>query len=306
MAFSFKDHPLARYASLVFKILLSAALLYWITKRVKFAPLYHFIVNNPQNVLLVFILAVLHICNEFIRFLLVIRFGKFPYTIKQLFKAFFIGYAFRFLLPGGQGEVGKMLYIEGRKSHRLAAYVLEKVSQIYVLLLFFGLAIAHLFPDYWLLGWGITGILAIAVIFWNRLIQSRFIRPYAPERFGSRKFFLLESALGAINLLLIILEYEVFIRDFSVGFFDVSSIVVVVLTIILIPISFAGLGLRETAASHLFHQFGVPLDIGIGVPLIIFTFNVVTPAIIGVVTFLVTRSKMHGISFGEFLGKQQS
>lgn len=304
MAFSFKDHPLMRYASSAFKILLSAALLYWITKHVQFASLYQFIVDNPINVFLVLVLAALHLGNEFLRFALIIRVGKFPHTPKQIVKAFFIGYAFRFLLPGGQGEVGKMLFLEGRKVHRLAAYVLEKVSQIYAILLLFGLALAHLFPRYWWLGIAITAILAIAVFFWHRLIKNRFVQPYAPERFASRKFFLLQSALGIFNILLIILEYEVFIRDFAVGFTDVASIVVVVLTIILIPITFAGLGLRETTASHLFNQYGVPLDIGIGVPLIIFAFNVVIPALVGVVIFLSTRSKMHGVSFGEFLSKK--
>lgn len=295
-----------RYVSLAFKILLSAALLYWITKRVQFASLYRFIITNPVNVLLVFLLAGLHLGNEFLRFLLIIRFGKFTHTSKQIVKAFFIGYAFRFLLPGGQGEVGKMLFIEGRKSHRLAAYVLEKVSQIYALLLLFGLAVAHLFPSYWWIGLSITIALGIAVFFWHRLIKNRFIHPYVPERFASRKFFLWQSVLGAFNILLIILEYEVFIRNFSVGFADVASIVVVVLTIILIPITFAGLGLRETTASHLFNQYGVPLDIGIGVPLIIFALNVVIPALIGVVVFLITRSRVHGVSFGEFLRKGEN
>ena len=304
MTLPFQDHPLMRYVSLTLKILLSAVLLYWITQRVQFAPLYRFILSNPQNVVLVFILAAVHISNEFVRFFLVIRFGRFPHTTKQIFKAFFVGYAFRFLLPGGQGEIGKMLYFEGKKSHRLAAYVLEKVSQIYVLLLFFGIAVAHLYQQYRIIGWGITALLAVAVFFWNKMIRNRFISPYAPENFASRKFFLLQSALSAFSLLLIIFEYEVFMRDFSVGFITTGTIVIVVLTIILIPITFAGFGLRETAASHLFNQFGVPLDIGIGVPLIVFAFNVVIPALIGVGTFLGNRTTMHSISFWKLLRKK--
>ena len=291
--------------SLILKTLISGFLLYWIVRNVELAQLVQFFKTNLHLVFFVFLLSLIHLLNEFLRFWLVIRLGRFHPSGAKLIKVFFIGYAFRFLLPGGQGEVGKMLYIEGRRSHRLAAYVIEKGSQVYVIVLLFGLALAYLFPGYWFPGWSITALLAIAVIFWNRVTRIRYIRPYVPSKFGSRKFFLLESGLAILNVGIITLEYHLLLARFDPGILNVSAVVVVILTVIMIPVSLAGLGLRETAASQLLQRFGVPLDIGVGVPLLVFAFNVALPALIGVALFLTYRIELHGISFDNLLNEDK-
>jgi len=306
MAILRKNHPVWRYVSLILKILISMSLIYWITRHVRFESLFLFIQDHLIAVLGIFLLSLIHLANEFLRFYLVIRRGHFDHTVQKLVKIFFIGYAFRFLLPGGQGEVGKMLYINGRRSHRLAAYLIEKGSQVYILLIAFGLAINWLFPHYRLLGWGITGLLIIGTLVWKWLMRNRYLNRLIPDLLASRTFFLIEAALGALNIVIISMEYFLLLSRFEMGFIDVSAVVTVVLTVIMIPVSFAGLGLRETAASQLFSDFGVPKDIGIGIPFLIFTLNVALPAFIGVFVFLTNRIELHGVSLETFLRKRDT
>ncbi|MBS1271087.1 MAG: hypothetical protein MAGBODY4_00216 [Candidatus Marinimicrobia bacterium] len=281
---------------ILIKLCISAALLYWITRQIEFRQLGQFVRENTGTVILVLGFALLLWAVEFLRFLILCRQGGLTQPIQQILRVFFVGFSLRFVLPGSQGEIGKMLFIRGEPSRRVAVYVIEKVSFVFAVLFSVGLLGWIVFPDYVWLEILLLALLIAGLFLWKPLAQWNFVKKYLSEKLRRRRVFLLQLGFSFVHIAIVVLQYWVFLRIFDIGLLEMGSIVSLVLAAILIPISFAGLGVRESVAFTLLQQYGVTADVGIGVPLLVFAVNVVLPALIGVVIFLSQRMKTEGRS----------
>jgi hypothetical protein len=84
-----------------------------------------------------------------------------------------------------------------------------------------------------------------------------------------------------------IFQYFILLNNF-ISFHFFSAVVSIPLILIsnLIPITYAGLGLREKFAIEVFSKYTISAEIAVTVTLTIFLFNSVLPAIVGMVLLL--------------------
>ena len=73
-----------------------------------------------------------------------------------------------------------------------------------------------------------------------------------------------------------------FFINMNLSFYEVALCISLILVANTIPITFSGLGLRETASAFLLPKIGIPVEIAVGVSLIIFLFNAILPALPGI------------------------
>lgn len=279
---------------ILIKVVISAYLIYWISRHIDFRQLGGFILDNATLVVFVAFLSVALWGVEFLRFFMICRRGGIAQPVRPLMKAFFVGFSFRFILPGSQGEIGKMLFIKGTPAQRVSVYLFEKATLIFATLLLLGPAAWFLLPRFRFPAMGISAGLLLVFLGWTNIARWKPVQRYLPSNLSKRRTFLLQVALGMIHLSLVTVQYQIFLSDFGISFLQTGGVVIIVLSALLIPISFAGLGLRESVAFSLLQPLGVPGSVGVGVPLIVFVFNVALPAIIGVSVFLFRRMKVEG------------
>jgi len=133
----FKMKSIALRKILVFsgKIVISLGLIYWILRRVDIDEGWRFTLEHTQTVFWVAMLALLQWTIEFTRFLTILKTGGIRNSVSRTFRAFWMGYCFRFVLPGNQGEIGKMLFIGGKPAHRVAPLFWRTLAALSTVLL---------------------------------------------------------------------------------------------------------------------------------------------------------------------------
>ena len=94
-----------------------------------------------------------------------------------------------------------------------------------------------------------------------------------------------------IYMILTIIQFFIIFQQFvKISFFQVVISVPLVLFSNIIPITYSGLGLRESFAMEIFPHFGIPAEIAIVATLTIFLFTSFLPAIVGLY-FIVSHKK---------------
>jgi len=283
-------------AVILIKLCISILLIYWITRQVEFRQFGRFAKENIGSLAIVLGVAFVLWAVEFLRFLILCRQGGLLQPIRQILNVFFVGFSLRFVLPGSQGEVGKMLFIRGKPSQRIAVYVIEKVAFIFTVLFCVGISIWIVFPAYLWIGVILTLLLILSQFLWKGIAKWPVVKKYLSARLRKRRIFLLQSGFSLIHLGIVIFQYWIFLHVYNISPIELGGIVSLVLAAIMIPISFAGLGVRESVALTLLQPYGVAANVGVGVPLLVFVVNVVLPAIIGIIIFLSQRMKIEGPS----------
>jgi len=185
-----------------------------------------------------------------------------------LLRVFFSGYALRFLIPGGHGEVGKMVFVPGKYSQRLIAYLADKGS-LAMAVSVGGLAGAwrvypQLRPYYWILPVIVPVIFLVA----RRLVHKKVLSVTIP--------------LSFIHVFIMAVQYWLVLRCVNVPFPTIIITVNVVLIAVMIPISFAGLGVREWTTMQMLRYLEISKETALVAPLLVFICNVFIPALIGV------------------------
>ncbi|MGC9363049.1 MAG: lysylphosphatidylglycerol synthase transmembrane domain-containing protein [Fidelibacterota bacterium] len=208
-----------------------------------------------------------------------------------LWRVFFSGYAFRFVIPGGHGELGRMLFIGGRYSRRLLAYIIDKGSLAVVVLLtgFFGVwTLYRQYSSYYCFLLLVIPILILLlwIIFRKRRKVFTGFGAY-PYRAVLPKTI----PLSLLHILLMALQYWLVLRCFDISFWAACGTVGVVMTALMLPISLAGLGVREWVSLQLLAQFDITREVALLAPLLVFLCNVLVPALIGVATLILFKMK---------------
>ncbi|MDZ7796506.1 MAG: hypothetical protein U5N56_05450 [Candidatus Marinimicrobia bacterium] len=96
--------------------------------------------------------------------------------------------------------------------------------------------------------------------------------------------------IGSFNIIVTIFTYVTFIsqywlilRSYGIGWLEQAKVSFFILGVGSIPVSFAGLGFRETAAHFALREFGVPSSVAVGTAFFIFFVNVFIPAVVGII-----------------------
>lgn len=273
------------------KFVISAAILYYLFYRINFTLLFSLL--RPGGAITAAILmasGVLVWIIEYCRFYLTLK--PVTQSVKRslLIKVFFTGYAMRFILPGGHGEIGKMLFIPGRNAGKLLAYVLDKISFLVVVLIGFIIGFWYFFPAERLY-LGILPVLLLGgLILIRRLKRVQMLKRYLLLNYPFFKVASRALGLSLIQVLIVILQYWYLLRPAGIQLHIVAAAVAIILTVIMIPVSIAGLGLREWSSYKLFQRFQAPQELALAVPLMIFTVNILIPAIIGAIFFIFLKT----------------
>lgn len=223
------------------------------------------------------------------------RFLKFDpsYTPrwKEVVSSFFIGESLRFILPGGYGIVGKIYFVANKKKATFISVGIEKFFQIWTSLTFATIAAAFYFDDIALHYKIIVNVIIISLpvlaVLIQHFVKHASIKTYLIQYFRYAPNIILRSF---IIMFVTILQYHLIINNFhGISFLDSLIIVPLILSANLLPVTYAGLGLRETFAIGVLSKFGIDPETAVACSLSIFAFSSLLPALIGV--FFVLRSK---------------
>lgn len=211
----------------------------------------------------------------------------------EILKSHFIGTALRFLIPGGHATFGKVYFVTNPKRATLFSIGIERFMQTWTILWCGSWAGFFYFRQYSLyLRLIVVFLITIIplIVYWSsRIFKKNSWKRYCTE------FIRLVPLITLRQLFfffLTVVQYYLIITQFlSIAFFRVLITVPLILLANIIPISYAGLGLRESFAIHLLGEYGIQPEIAVMTSLVIFILNSVLPALIGAYLILKTAKK---------------
>ena len=269
----------------IVKILLALAIMYFIFKRID----YHAVISNIASIhtstlIILFLLSVIKIIIQ------VINWGKYlrinpdykPQT-KEIISSYFAGDALRFIIPGGYGALGKMYFVNNHKRDTFISIGVEKFLQIWSTLSFAVFAAIFYFKEINLLL-----KLSVTAFVWFSPFLLSFVSSIPKLRFAHKysssynKFIPAVLARQILLMIITIIQYYVIMSNFTtVHFLHVFIAVPLILSANLIPITYAGLGLRETFAIKVLHQYGIYASVSVTCSLIVFAISNIPSALLG-------------------------
>ncbi|HOY83975.1 MAG: flippase-like domain-containing protein [Candidatus Cloacimonetes bacterium] len=281
-----------RILSFALKLLVTALILLGLFKEMEFVKVWQNLINQPPWLILAILgLAVLRHWGQYLAWQYSLQVNPL-YTLKrkEVFESYMIGQALRFAVPGSWGILGKVAFVSNSsKGASVISCFLERIYVTWSIFVFASLALLYLpqgIPGWirWsLFAWLIT--LPVWLYFllylnrrWNHL-RPNYIR-YAP------RLTLLMVATTLLNLF----QYWLMLHlTQAVSFWDVVKRMSLSHLSYSIPITVAGLGLKESFAISLLSKIGLQAESIASTTLAIFIINDVVPALIGAGIFLKVR-----------------
>jgi uncharacterized membrane protein YbhN (UPF0104 family) len=248
------------------------------------------------SILIAALLTVPFLYLKSLRWLYMLRYAGSEATLGQATRSLLAGMSVALITPARVGEVARVAYLPDQRKLRLSALVmLDKFFDVLVLVL---LAI----PGAWaILGWpvgvalSVAGVAGLLFTFLPHVFEAPmgFVERKAPlggrtrEVFGSLES--LSPAASALYVVLTVGAFALVILQFGLilngsGHFSPSAAVLtfplVILTNIL-PITIAGIGIREGAAILLLGHFHVPAAVAAISAFTMFFLNTALPGMVG-------------------------
>ncbi|MCB5245227.1 MAG: lysylphosphatidylglycerol synthase transmembrane domain-containing protein [Candidatus Cloacimonadaceae bacterium] len=211
----------------------------------------------------------------------------------EIFNSYMIGQALRFAIPGSFGMIGKIAFIHNdSRINSLYSFILERIFVIWALLFFTGLALV--FVDIGLPSWisWLLFLIFITMPFWTYFLLSvdRRLKKLQP---GYLKLAPAMVVAQIVITLLNYVQYWILLDQVqSVSFWEIMNRMSLSHLAYGIPITFAGLGIKEKLAIPLLSDIGYMSEHIVSTTLIIFIIQDVAAALIGAAIFLkVKRTK---------------
>ena len=215
---------------------------------------------------------------------------------KEIFNSYMIGQAFRFIVPGSWGLVGKIAFVNN-SSHTASfiSYIVERSFVTWSMLFFASFSLFFVpigFPT-WLIWFLFILVLMIPFGGWFFLGANRRWKRLQPNylKLGPR-ILLLQIAITLFNYLqywLLINQQLLTNQHRVISFWETLKRMSLAHMSHSIPITFAGLGLKEYFAKSLFAQIGYPDEAIVSTTLIVFFLHDVLAAIAGAGILLQTK-----------------
>ncbi len=257
------------------------------------------------------ILPVIHLKVERWRMLLRARGHRYPLT--RAYQAFLASVYLGMLTPGRVGDALRVQYLRHDMdmpySEGLAISVMDRLCDVYGLLAFVAFGVAHfatvLTGQVMAIAWASMAVIALSplVLLLPGLAERLMGRIYGriardPERRGLGRFLeALRSLVGKTLLVTVPLTVASFLCNYAQGwlasgslglglsFVDVMSMLAVTSLLGLMPISIAGVGVRELVLALLFPALGLAASQGVAFGLVVFAVLYLTPVLLGFVAW---------------------
>jgi len=202
----------------------------------------------------------------------------------EILTSYFVGLALRFLGPGGIGVVGKIYFVNNKKKATLASIGVERVFLTWKNLFFASIAAIFYFSSVNLI---IKLVVVVGVIFLPYIIYlfSFFTKNENVQSYMVNYLHKVPEIMLAQILFVFITftQYYILMRNFvDISFFKIMISVPLIHISHIIPLSFNGFGLRETFAIEVFSKYSISPELAVTATFLIFLFNSVIPALIGV------------------------
>jgi len=236
-------------------------------------------------------------------------------SAREILNNLLVGFTFAVVTPGQLGEFGRAFFITGRP--RLELIGLSFIDKMYNLMpIILGGALGLLFIPGLVYGtntylfisscllvgllWTITALIILSPRWIRDLLYAiNVMLPYRDKvkvvLSGMDPIYLKQSvivaALGTTQYLISIFQYYLLVLSFQkIGLFEAYSAASSTLfTKAALPISIGGLGVGETASIGFFRLFGVDQAAAFSSSVMLFSMNVLVPAVVGFFILLKLR-----------------
>jgi uncharacterized protein (TIRG00374 family) len=301
------------------KIVVSLALIAIILRSVDVNALWQVVRNaNPWYLLAALAVLMLGVVVRAYRWQILVRDQGVNASLAELIALYFVGFLFNNLLPSGFGGDAIKMYELSRRSQRGA----EAVSSVLVdrfmglfalqamgligLIFSWGLVPTEIvivtvavFGASLLAAWVVSyrplwDALAGRVPLFNRLFSIKAVRSLVSSLQSYSGAALARSlAVGVIFNLLLIASNVLIGAGLGAGVRLAYYFVFVPLTslVLVLPISFAGLGVREGTYVFLFSQVGMSQELALSLSLLVYVLGTVAPGLVGGAIYLLRGAR---------------
>ncbi|MCF7792365.1 MAG: flippase-like domain-containing protein [Candidatus Cloacimonetes bacterium] len=273
-----------------FKIVVTIIILYFVFRKIDLVVLINSFKQISLPVILaMFITTVIKIYIEYKNWGHYLSINPdYKLRPRDIFKSHMIGHSLSLIIPGGLGVAGKVFFLDNSKGHTFMSLGVEKFFQIWINLLFASFAAIFYFRKMNILIPIVVFVFVIFLplfIYWiKHLNRRKSIEKYFREYI---KILPRVSFMQITYMFITIFQYFVLVNVFlKYHIFSAIISVPLILSSNLIPITYAGLGLREKFAIEIFSKYAISSEIAVAVTLTIFLFNSVLPALVGIVLFM--------------------
>ncbi len=281
------------------KIVITATILFLILRKINFPVLLHnFSSIGFSTMILLILTTCVKLYTQYFNWGTLLKLNP-DYKPKraEILKSYFIGDALRFLIPGGYGTFGKIYFVNNLKKATAFSIGIEKFFQIWINLFFASFASIFYFRNVNLF---LKLMLFLLILFapfilylFFKIIKKKKIRIY------SKRYLKITPQIIGMQVLhnfITFFQYFLILKSFiTIGFMTVCIAVSLILVANIIPITYAGLGLRETFAIQVLSKFNISPEIAVAASLTIFFINLVLPAFVGLIFIIQSRKilKVH-------------
>lgn len=268
----------------VLKIAISVYILWRIAGSVSFGSAFATIFHlSPGLLITIAIISVLRHLGQYCNWLCALRVNpEFNESKAQVFKSYLLGLPLRFAIPGGHANMAKIFYV--RNSSRLASLystLLERSFLTWASWTFAsGAAVLFYldFPPFWfMLAFALLIMYPEAIYL---ALGSRETWRHLKQSYSRQATWMILLQIG--GTLLTYTQYWLLLRRFvPLSFLDSSIRMALTQFSNSIPITIAGLGLRESFAIHFLKDTGITAQQAVSATLGLFLIHDVVPALIG-------------------------
>ena len=301
------------------KILVSLVLIVAILRSVNLQSLWAVVRHaNPWYLLAAQLALLLGVVVRAFRWQILVKDQGVDVTLRELTALYFVGFLFNNLLPSGFGGDAVKMYELSRASNRRAEAVSSVLVDRYVgLLALQAMGLIALAFSWRLVP---TEIVILTLVIFGVCLLTAWIVSYRPfwsflaERVPVLRRVLSIKAVQSLVLSLQSYSSSALLRALGVGLvFNVLLIASNVLIgaalgaelplayymifvpitslVLLLPISFAGLGVREGTYVVLFSQAGMSPEVALSLSLMVYALGTVVPGLIGGIVYLLRGAR---------------
>ena len=278
-----------------FKIILSIVILFFIFHKIEWKNLFTTIRSlNYKVILQLLFLEIIRVSLQITNWKNSLKISQIDVPLSHVIKTYFLGSAFRFIIPGGHGIYGMVFYFKNKKLKATVAITLIRFFQTWSVFLF-SLVGLYFYKFSHLLLVGIFAILFYLPIAVPLIIKKLSLFPEEITLAFKRNYDSIVIKIiffQILTIIIFILEYYLLLTNFvQINFIKVFIGTPMILLAKIIPISYAGLGVSEGFAIKVLQRFAIKPDIAVASSLIIFTISSLLPGIVGLILFIKNKKR---------------